>query len=250
MDRAWTFSMVRNYPETLRMIERAEAIVPQDDDVLENKAHYFHWIGDLKAAGLVIDRIKDPAKRSDIEVTHLILERRYPDAVRLLEERVLTLEAGSDERANRLEWLGSIRREAGDPEGAKRAFLEAKPLLEKLLLGQPNNFWISQTLASVEAGLGNKEGALREAEHAVQVATAGDDPVFAPGVEQNVAEIEAYLGEADVALARIERLLPLAYGPYPLTKAHLRLDPGWDPLRSDPRFKAIVDGPEPKTIYK
>jgi hypothetical protein len=29
----------------------------------------------------------------------------------------------------------------------------------------------------------------------------------------------------------------------------LRLRWEWDPLRSDPRFKKIVEGPEPKTIY-
>ncbi len=250
MDRAWTFSMVRNYPDTLRMIERAEAIVPEEGDVLENKATYFHWTGDLKAARPVIERIKDRAKRLSIEISQLILERRYPDAIRLVEEKLSTLEADSQDRGNYLEWLGSIRLAAGDPEGAKRAFLEAKPLLEKLCLEQPNSFWFSQTLASVEAGLGNKKAALREAERGLRVATAGDDPVFAPGVEQSVAAIEAQLGEADAAITRIERLLALAYGAFPLTQAKLRIDPAWDPLRSHPRFKAIVEGPEPKTIYK
>lgn len=55
---------------------------------------------------------------------------------------------------------------------------------------------------------------------------------------------------ADAAIARIERLLPLAYGAFPLTQAKLRIEPVWDPLRSHPRFKALVEGSEPKTIYQ
>jgi serine/threonine-protein kinase len=58
------------------------------------------------------------------------------------------------------------------------------------------------------------------------------------------------VGEVERALTRIERLLVTPYGAFPLTQAMLRLDPVWDPLRQHPRFKAIVEGPEPKTIYQ
>jgi hypothetical protein len=83
----------------------------------------------------------------------------------------------------------------------------------------------------------------------LQAAAASDDPVFAPGAEESVARIEAQMGEIDSAIARIERLLVVPYGAFPLNQAKLRIDPVWDPLRSHPRFKAIVEGPEPKTVY-
>ena len=251
LDRAWTFSMVRNYAATLQMIERAEAILPDEADVLENKAYFFDWMGDLSAARSLIERIKDAAKRVDVEIPHLLLERRYAEAARLLEGKLSKPDAvqGAD-RAGDLEWLGSIRLLAGDVDGAKKFFLEAKPELEKFSREQPKNFWILLSLASVEAGLGNKEAALRETERALQVAAANDDPVFAPRAEESVARIEAQLGEAEAALARIERLLQLPYGAFPLTLAKLRIEPAWDPLRSHPRFKSLVEAPEPKTVYE
>jgi hypothetical protein len=34
---------------------------------------------------------------------------------------------------------------------------------------------------------------------------------------------------------------------YSVTRNDLRLRWEWDPLRGDPRFKAVVDNPEPET---
>ncbi len=78
---------------------------------------------------------------------------------------------------------------------------------------------------------------------------ASEDPVFGSIAEEALAAVEALVGESEQAISRIERLLTTPYGAFPLTQATLRLDPIWDPLRQHPRFKAIVEGPEPKTIY-
>ena len=251
LDRAWTFSMVRNYAGALQMIERAEAILPGDADILENKAYCFQWMGDVKTAGSVIARIGDPAKKSDILISQFILERRYPEALRVCEEKLtgITNSQGA-ERANALEWLGSVRLLAGDTEGAKKAYAEAKPELERLRGEEPTNYSILILLAIVEAGLGNREAAHRAAERSLEVAAAADDPVFAPGIEENVARVEAQMGEDEAAISRLEKLLTVAYGAFPITQAKLRTEPIWDSLRSHPRFKALVEGPEPKTVYQ
>lgn len=250
MDRAWTFSMVRNYAATLEMIERAADIAPDDADVLENKAYYFQWIGNLEAARPLIQQIKDRV-RTDLEIWQLVFERRLPEAARVVEEKLARADGREPrERAGILETLGSIRLLNGETEAAQKAYLEARPDLEKMSLEEPTSDWIWVNLASVEAGVGNKEAARRAIERALQAAAASDDPVFSPGTEESVARTEAQMGESEAAIGRIERLLVLPYGAFPLNQAKLRIDPVWDPLRSHPRFKAIVEGPEPKTIYK
>jgi TolB-like protein/Tfp pilus assembly protein PilF len=251
LERAWTFSMLRNAAATLQMLERAEAILPTDPDVLANKAFYFQWTGDFKAAEPVIERITDPARKQDMAITDLILQRRFAEAAHALEEKMARPDADQGlDRAVNLDWLGSIRLLGGDREGARKVFLEAKPELEKFGREQPRNFWIFLAQSSVESGLGNKEDAARASEHAIEVAAASDDPVFAPKAEENVAQIEARTGEIERSIGRLEHLLSIAYGAFPLTQAMLRIDPVWDPLRSHPRFKTLVEGPEPKTIYK
>ena len=102
--------------------------------------------------------------------------------------------------------------------------------MEKLRQDQPESPFIAISLAFTEAGLGNKEAALREAERAVSLLPASEDPVFGPGMEEALAGVEARVGEIDRAIARIERLLTTPYGAFPLTQASLRLDPTWDQI--------------------
>jgi TolB-like protein/Flp pilus assembly protein TadD len=251
MDRAWTFSMIRDYARTREMLERAEAIASGDADVLGNKAWFFQWKGDLPAARAVLDAVPRSLQTAELRVYQLLYERRSVEAARMLEEKLAVPDQlQPPDRATSQQWLGWIRTFVGDMEGARRAFLEAKPDLERLASEQPENIFIAGALALTEAGLGNKEAALREGERAMRALPASEDAVYGPIAEETLAAIEALLGEHDRAIDRIERLLRTAYGAFPLTVAKLRLDPNWDSLRAHPRFKALVEGPEPKTIYQ
>ena len=232
------------------MIARAEAIVPHDVDVLMNKAWYFHWRGDLPTARAVLEKTESGTKGVYYWTTQLVFERRYPEAARVLEERLTAAEPMSPiDRATSRQWLGWVRSLMNDHEGAKNDYLAAKPELERLVREQPENIFVSGALAQLEAGLGNKEAAIREAERGMAALPATEDAVYGPLAEETMAIVETMVGEHDRAIERIERLLRTPYGAFPLTVARLRLDPNYDPLRQHPRFKAIVEGPEPKTNY-
>ncbi|MBA2270723.1 MAG: hypothetical protein H0W20_09020, partial [Chthoniobacterales bacterium] len=168
LDRSWTFSMLRDHARTLQMIEKAEAIEPGNADVLENKASLFMAIGDMRAASAVVEQIPAAANRTDVRVILFLYQRRYDEAARALEQKLASPDAflrPQDGSASR-EWLGLIRNLAGDREGARQAYLMAKEELQRLAQAQPKNIHVLGALARAEAGLGNKEAALREAERA------------------------------------------------------------------------------------
>ena len=254
MDRAWTFSMLRQYAATADMIAHALAINPDDPEVLVSKVKLLQTTGDLPGARAVLARLPPDSaggQSEGLRYVQLLWERRYDEAAPRLETQITRQKSESPaDIPNSQVLLGDALSLGGNPEGARKPYLEAKAGLEKLRQEQPESPFIAANLAFTEAGLGNKEAALREAERAVSLLPASEDPVFGPGMEEVLAGVEAQVGESERAITRIERLLKTPYGAFPLNQVALRLDPTWDPLRSHPRFKALVEGPEPKTIYK
>ena len=252
-ERAMTFTMLRQPAAAHEMIDRALAINPDDFELLVVKARLFQWESNLPAAKSVLDKLASTPQTDDVvavQVDHLVLSRSYEEAETLLLGTLAKSGSRTDlEQANLRASLGRVQSLAGKKEKAQQTYLEAKSELEAVQREQATSPWVAGFVGSVEAGLGNKEAALREGERGVSLWPASEDPVYGPAAEENLAGIEALVDEPDRALALIERLVTTPYGSYPLNQAGLRLDPTWDRLRSHPRFKAIVEGPEPKTIY-
>jgi serine/threonine-protein kinase len=95
--------------------------------------------------------------------------------------------------------------------------------------------------------MGEKDSALKLAERAIMLSPRAKDAASGPGLEENLARIQALFGENSRAISTLAQLLqtPYAATPTPITPALLRLDPIWDPLRGDPAFQKLCEEKQP-----
>jgi len=127
----------------------------------------------------------------------------------------------------------------GETQPAREAFLEAKKNLEGML-SNPRALADTQSyLGLAYAGLGEKEEALAWARRATETLPVSRDMMVGGFYLTQLAMTEAQVGESKLALDHIEQLLALPTG-HAISRASLRLDPIWDPIRNDPRFQKLT----------
>jgi serine/threonine protein kinase/tetratricopeptide (TPR) repeat protein len=132
---------------------------------------------------------------------------------------------------------GLVARMKGDAADARAAFSAARTQQEKAVRAAPDDASQLCFLGLIDAGLGRKEEALREARRAVELLPYTKDALNGTEILYFYAVTCAWIGEPDLAIEQLEILAQIPAG---VSYGEIRLDPFWDPLRSDPRFEKIV----------
>jgi serine/threonine-protein kinase len=239
------------------MYDRALDIEPNDPELIAAKAGIHQAEGDLEQAGKLlagIDAHTASFGAFRTKIIQLRLERHHDEAIRLLEIRLAELHdvSGRERDFDQLS-LAFAHRFAGDIAAAKATAQEAQRRLETLWKKDPNalgtNTAHSSALSAACAALGQKDAALKYAERAAMLLPSSKDAIGGPILEENLALVEAMVGETDRAIPRLQRLLEIPYNSFldgvPLAPALLRLDPIWDPLRADPAFQKLCEEKKP-----
>jgi len=194
----------------------------------------FIWTGELARTKKFLAEIptgKDPDGR--VTAAHCwvaVYERNFSEALRLLaacpSERLPFLDGGFGHVVPKGFVEGMIHFYAGDKERAYTALDSVRWILEVEAEENAGVQPVHLHLALAYAAMGWKDAALAE------IARAKEKP---DGI--SMAALVAHTGGPDAALRLIEQAPPAEIKN---NYYDLRLNPHWDPLRGDPRFKKIL----------
>jgi len=251
---AITYTMLRQFPTALKLHDRALDIVPNEPGVMAVTANIHQAEGNLEQAGKFLSQINAQTPSENalvIKMTQLRLERNYAEAIQFLQARLAQFHSASEtDKAITQAVLAVTQRLAGDTAGAKVAAEQAHNTLEQLCKNQPDSALFAALLSLANSALGEKNSALKEAERAIKLLPSAKDRVHGPAREEILALIQTMFGENNGAISTLTRLLQTSYSGWlyaatPVTPALLRLDPFWDPLRSDPVFQKLCEEKQP-----
>ena len=132
----------------------------------------------------------------------------------------------------------------GDRDKAQKSFEMARPAFEKAVEEAPASAERHATLGWLYAFMGRKDDAIREGQRAVELKPESKDAVDGPIMNCYLALIYARVGENDLAIPLIERLLKtpgaVDSADYSITINDLKYRWEWDPIRGDPRFQKLI----------
>jgi serine/threonine protein kinase/Flp pilus assembly protein TadD len=253
MNSAETYAMARQFQAALKLYDRVLDITPNDLDVMRAKASIYEGQGNLQEAAKLLTEVnaQTPSDRAfGTKITQLQLERNYNEAIQLLQVRLTQFHYDSEQlKGYDQVRLAFFQHFAGDTAGAQDTAEQARKTLEQFYRNHPDNGTPASVLSQAYALIGEKDSALKLAEHAITLLPRAKDAVSGPGLEENLAATQTLVGENSRAISTLAQLLQTFYWsryfPPPITPALLRLDPLWDPLRGDPAFQKLCEGKQP-----
>jgi Flp pilus assembly protein TadD len=232
---------LRRYSEAREVYDRGLALAPANINVIETRAMTYLGEGDLAGARAALK-----AAPKEVEPTALVAYlANYYDLVWVLDEEQrelllrLTPSAFDDDRGTWAFCLAQAYALKGDAANVRTYADDARKVFEDQLRATPNDPGRRMALGLALAYLGRKEEAIREGERGVALDPVSKDQTQGPYFQHQLARIYMLVGEPEKAINQLEPLLKI---PYILSPGWLKIDPNFDSLRGNARFRRLVGG--------
>ncbi len=246
----FTNLLMRRYDEAERYFDRALALNPGRREANEPKVTLYAKQGNIERAREALATAVDRAGAAEIlrEFSGYVDLQNAPyvrilaaDLGGLLQDTAIGVEL----RDKCLTCYQRHRAVVAEVEGqteVARAYYDSLLAHYDSLLAESGErvfeeHWARAWIGLYSAYLGDKDRALEAAEGAVESLPVSKDAVVGATYLQILAEVYTLTGEHEKAIEALDTLLSI---PSQLSVPILRLDPLWDPLRSDPRFEALL----------
>ncbi|HJT81679.1 MAG TPA: hypothetical protein VJ719_10810 [Chthoniobacterales bacterium] len=246
---ALSYQEFRKFNSMAAALDRALALAPHDLDTRVTRALVdLEWKGDSGPLHQLINKRleQDRASARDLADQWFYLSMCERDSAAAAEVVAIMPPRGTSVDLNfPRSWCdGWAARLRGDEAAARNAFLTARTELQDSVSREPNygpNFMV---LGMIDAVLGDKQEAVREGRHALELLPITKDAVDGAELVKYLGVIYAWCDQKDLALEQIAATLKI---PSTLSYGNLKLHPYWEPLRGDPRFEKIVASLAPQS---
>ncbi len=237
-----TYALVRRYADAEATFQRGMDLAPDETDVAFGAIRmYVQGTGEVAKARRVIAQYPLDGKGEFSRVySAAIVELldRKPDAA-------LSILQKTNEVVFQTQWyylprslvMARAYQQQRAAAQARTYFARALVELDSALLGLRDDPRLYAARAHALAGLGQKQLAIGSARHATELLPYEKEAFRGSYLLRDLAEVYAATGEADAAIALLQRLLAM---PAPLDVGSMRIDPAWDALRSDARFRKLI----------